>query len=169
MKTTLMTLMLCLLTSTLAFSQTVDPAPNTVAIYPASIESVVKMWNSLAEVCAKAEVESYDVYADPITDDSIVLKIETSKYAKFVGAAFAAYGDSLLRVSQLGEDQIASATFTYALSWAANGARTALDDEIKRLTTLGKKPEPKTIQIIVICIGKPDLNAIFGLFNKESK
>jgi hypothetical protein len=150
-------------------AQTTEPTPippSTVAIYPASIEAMVKMWNSLAEVCAKAGVESYDVYASNITDDGMVLKITSDKYVKFVSAALAAYGAPLLRVSQFEDEQIASASFTYTLSWAANGAKTALDDEIRRI---GQTPQPKTMQIIVVCVGKPDMNSIFGLFNKEIK
>ena len=131
--------------------------------YPATVESMMKLWGQLYEVCNKAGIQPWDVHIQQVADDGVVLKVLDKYFAPFVREATKAIGQPLVRLNKLSDQVNANASFDYELAWASDKS-TVLDDQLKALGQNGIQVQKKHIQVIVVCVGKPIMQDMFGLF-----
>lgn len=132
--------------------------------YPATVDSMMRLWGIIYEVCGKAGVQPWDVHLDQIADDGVVIKVQDKFFAAFVREMATVIGEPLLRVNKLGDQIGANATCDYEMPWASDRS-TVLDDQLRSLGASGIKVQSKHYQIIVVCAGTPILQDVFGLFS----
>lgn len=132
-------------------------------VYPATVDSMMRLWGEVYEICGKAGVQPWDVHLDQIADDGVVLKVQDKFFVSFVKAASEQIGDPLVRLSKLGDQMNANASFDYEMPWSIDHS-TVLDDQLKALGANGIQVQTKHYQVIAICAGKPPISDVLTLF-----
>jgi hypothetical protein len=105
-------------------------------VYPATVDSMMRLWGVVYEICGRAGVQPWDVHLDQIADDGVVLKVQDKFFVAFVKSASEQMGDPLVRLSKLGDQMNAN----------------------------GIQVQTKHYQVIAVCAGKPPIADVLTLF-----
>lgn len=132
-------------------------------VYPATVDSMMRLWGVVYEICGRAGVQPWDVHLDQIADDGVVLKVQDKFFVAFVKSASEQMGDPLVRLSKLGDQMNANASFDYEMPWSVEHS-TVLDDQLKALGANGIQVQTKHYQVIAVCAGKPPIADVLTLF-----
>lgn len=162
-------LMLCMVLCMVFCIVGIGNAQNAVAVYPATVDSMMKMWALMFDVCSETGVPTHDVHVQDQDASNIVIKMEDKWYIPFLEKCESKLSAKpLVRLDQQGGIATSFAMFEIELNWP-DGTPSTIDEELKKLRDDGIKVEKKKMMIYVMSVGKVDLQKVVAYMTKAAE
>lgn len=164
---TVVCMMLCL--ACISHAQAVGDVEQTpkVAIYPATVDSMMKLWAQMFEICSVVGVPCHEVHVQDQDASTVVLKMESKWYVPFIKACETGLQvKPLVRLDQQGGKTSSLGVFDVEMSWP-DGIPSSLDGELKALRDGGIRIERRKMTIYLVPVGKIDLQQVLEYMTKS--
>lgn len=130
------------------------------AVFPATVDSMMKLWAQMFEVCNSAGVPCHEVHVQDQDAENIIIKMDSRWYIPFVEACETKLDvKPLIRLDQQGGRSSSLGVFDMELAWPRD-VPSSLDDELRSLLSSGVKVENKKVKVYIVPVGAIDLQVI---------